>query len=183
MTKKYYSGIGSRETPKDILEVMTQIGYVLAKKGFILRSGHADGADMAFEIGAKKYVISSLKQLYDIYIPWSGFNGCEKSKNHFIATELDNYELAWEMAQEIHPAWDRCSAGAQSLHSRNCMQVLGSDLKTPSKFLICYAKTTKSGSISGGTRTAWELAKNYGIPCFNLYNDVDLLRVSKLLEN
>lgn len=177
---RYYSGVGSRETPKEILGVMEQIGFALAKKGFILRSGHAEGADMAFEMGAKKHVIRSLKQMYDIYIPWKGFNECEKSKNHFIATELDNYEAAWQMASETHPAWGRCSAGGQALHSRNCYQVLGHDLTTPSKFLICWSKPTSTG-VSGGTNLAWTLAKKHGIPCFNLYNNVDLRRVSKLL--
>lgn len=180
---KYYTGVGSREAPEDICDLMQDIGYALAKKGFILRSGHADGADLAFETGAKIHIIESPKQLYDIYLPWNGFNGQGKDVNHIVATELDSYEDAWEMASITHPAWDRCSAGAQALHSRNCMQVLGHDLATPSKFLICWAEVDKHGIPKGGTRTAWNLAKSYNIPCFNLYVEEDLRRVSKLLEN
>lgn len=119
--------------------------------------------------------------MLDIYLPWDGFNKQYKDENHFVATEFENYEQAWEIASETHPAWDKCSAGAQALHSRNVYQVLGDDLNTPSKFLICWAEPTKTG-VKGGTNTAWMLAKKYDIPCFNLYSEVDLQRVSKLLN-
>ena len=41
----YYAGIGSRETPTEILNIFENIGFYLAKNNFILRSGHAGGAD------------------------------------------------------------------------------------------------------------------------------------------
>lgn len=179
---KYYTGVGSRETPRDIQEKMQDIGYALAKKGFILRSGGADGADINFEIGALTHKVKGKKQLLDIYLPWNGFNKQEPDANHFVVGDFDNYEQAWEMASETHPAWDRCSAGAQALHSRNCYQVLGHDLATPSKFLICWSPVS-GDSITGGTRTAWELAKAHNVPCFNLNIDEHLKRVSGLLKN
>jgi len=46
---KYYAGIGSREAPSEILLAMTEIADRLEQKGYILRSGHAKGSDMAFE--------------------------------------------------------------------------------------------------------------------------------------
>ena len=46
---KYYTGIGSRETPKDIMQLMSKLAYKLASEGYILRSGAAQGADTAFE--------------------------------------------------------------------------------------------------------------------------------------
>ena len=51
MIYKPYTGIGSRETPTAILDLMIAIGGVLAQRGFTLRSGGADGADDAFEQG------------------------------------------------------------------------------------------------------------------------------------
>lgn len=47
----YYAGVGSRETPQDILNTMYKIGKYLASKGYTLRSGGAIGADTAFENG------------------------------------------------------------------------------------------------------------------------------------
>jgi predicted Rossmann fold nucleotide-binding protein DprA/Smf involved in DNA uptake len=54
MEEIYFGGIGSRETPENVLKIMTQLGYSLAKKDFILRSGGANGADLAFENGCDK---------------------------------------------------------------------------------------------------------------------------------
>ena len=48
----YYAGVGGRETPAHVLNLMTRIAQGLAKVGGILRSGGARGADTAFEAGA-----------------------------------------------------------------------------------------------------------------------------------
>lgn len=50
---RYYTGIGSRETPEDFLKLFTQVARYLEIKGFTLRSGHARGADYAFEKRSK----------------------------------------------------------------------------------------------------------------------------------
>ena len=44
-----YAGVGSRETPPEILAEMTKIAQELAAKKYSLQSGGAIGADMAFE--------------------------------------------------------------------------------------------------------------------------------------
>ena len=44
---KIYTGIGSRETPEEVLKDMKKLGYILAENGWSLRSGHAPGADQA----------------------------------------------------------------------------------------------------------------------------------------
>ena len=63
---RFYTCVGSRETPNHICDEMCKIGECLAGKGFRIRSGHADGADYAFERGAKKAC--------DVYLPWATFN-------------------------------------------------------------------------------------------------------------
>lgn len=153
---KYYTGIGSRETPKDILALMTDIAVKLSSKGWTLRSGGADGADTAFENGAK---------LKDIYLPWKRFN----NREGIVLEHCDRENFAYTKASEIHPAWDKLSRGAQALHARNIFQVLGHlENSVPSKFVVFYAKPS-GDSVSGGTRTAVECAKLYDIPVFNLY--------------
>lgn len=156
----YYTGIGSRNTPKEVMEQMTDIAIVLQSKGYTLRSGGADGADTAFEIGAG--------DLMDIYIPWDGFNGREginyKSLDSSSSDILDkSVLLAKTVISEGH--WNNMGFGAKKLHTRNVSQVLGDDLNTPSKFLICY---TDDGKVKGGTATAIKLAINHNIPVFNL---------------
>ena len=51
------------------------------------------------------------------------------------------------------------------MHSRNCHQILGYDLKSPVDAVICW---TPNGKMVGGTRTALLLAQDAGIPIFNL---------------
>ena len=51
---KYYTGIGSRETPDSILSLFNDIVFQLAGLGYTLRSGGADGADTAFEEGCSE---------------------------------------------------------------------------------------------------------------------------------
>jgi len=141
---KYYAGIGSRETPTAILSEMTRLAQVFQSEGYILRSGAAEGADTAFELGAG--------DAKHIYLPWPRFNG-------HSSTLLPTPE-AYALAAKHHPAWDRCSPGARSLHARNCHQVLGLDLATPVEFVCCW---TKDGRASGGTGQAIRLAYAFDV--------------------
>jgi len=68
--KKYYTGIGSRETPKKILVLMDKLAQKLEKQGYVLRSGGAAGADTAFAENVVKK---------EIFIPWNNFNGIESN--------------------------------------------------------------------------------------------------------
>ena len=162
----YYTGVGSRETPPEILEILRQTAKRLGKAGYTLRSGGADGADDAFEQGASFSGFSR-----NIYLPWNGFNGRPTDGKIYINAECSPlFQQAVKIAEEIHPAWDKCSNGARQLHTRNVFQVLGDDLQTPSKFLICWAiPAGKNGNVKGGTNTAVKLAQEYSVPVRNLY--------------
>jgi hypothetical protein len=52
MASDFYTGIGARATPPEVLSLMTRAAFALLKRGYVLRSGHAIGADSAFERGA-----------------------------------------------------------------------------------------------------------------------------------
>lgn len=60
--KRYYAGIGSRESPPGILALMVEVGKFLAQKGYVLRSGGADRADKAFEQGCDQ--VQGQKEIY-----------------------------------------------------------------------------------------------------------------------
>ena len=147
-----YTGIGSRETPEQILATMILIGKYLAEKGWVLRSGGAKGADSAFEEGC-----DSVGGLKEIYIPWQGFNG-----RTGIVVATPEAEV---MASKYHPAWDKCSSGAKKLHTRNIPQVLGEDLQTLTDMVVCW---TVGGKRGGGTGQALRVAQDYNIPIFDL---------------
>ena len=64
---RYYTGVGSRETPPEVISVMEDAAFRLAGLGFTLRSGKAEGADAAFQRGMRGYLVSlddKTKKLY-----------------------------------------------------------------------------------------------------------------------
>lgn len=152
-----YAGIGSRKTPADQMDRMRRAARRLAAMGYTLRSGAADGADSAFELGAG--------EKKEIYLPWPGFNG---STSSFVSPTRE----AMEVAMAVHPAWSRLSPAVQKLMARNSHQILGPDLLTPSDFVVCWtpdgAETEMERSAAtGGTGQAIALASRWGIPVFN----------------
>ena len=140
MVVKYYAGIGSRDTPKLICEFMTNVAEYLEGRGYVLRSGGAEGADTAFEKGAHRAGIYTTNQPIPI---WT-----DVFVDHF------------------HPAPDRLKPFARKLMQRNALQVLGSDGNTPVEFVVCW---TKDGKFSGGTGQALRISDYYNIPIYNLY--------------
>ncbi len=155
IANQHYTGIGSRETPGHILIKMKGIARELRAMKFTLRSGGAPGADTAFEEGAGDSI--------DLFIPWPGFNG---HKEGFVLRGLEYRKVA-RFASQYHPAWHHCTPRIRELHARNTLQVLGRDLASPSKFVVCW---TKDGKFSGGTGQALRIAHDYHIPIFNLHN-------------
>lgn len=146
--KRFYAGIGSRETPPHILKHMQGLGRRFAASGYVLRSGGADGADKAFEAGCDE--LSGNKE---IYLPWRFFNGNE-SPLYEVSKE------AMDLARRFHPKWSGLSHQSRLLIARNGYQVLGLDLNTPVDFISYW---TPGGKILGGTGQALRIAKHYGI--------------------
>jgi hypothetical protein len=166
----YYAGIGARKTPHDILLLMEQLGNKLREDGMILRTGHAPGADQAFERGAGGTA--------QIFLPWGTF----EQDVHFSASRDEDGTVffpkifnepnigAWAFAAKVHPAWEHLSDGVKKLHARNVHQILGPDLArpTPVEFVICW---TPDGEMVGGTATALQLADERDIPIHNLADE------------
>lgn len=161
----HYTGIGSRRTPADILELMEELAERL-RDGMILRSGHAPGADQAFERGAREDS--------EIFLPWPGFF-CSRGDVGDMAVLGEPFEKptleAAEIAAEHHPAWDRLGSAVRKLHARNVHQILGYTLDEPSAFVLCW---TPDGSLNGlgpdtgGTGQALRIATTWDIPVYNL---------------
>lgn len=177
MTEKtlYYTGVGSRKTPTSVLDDMARLAEQLAPL-LTLRTGAAEGADAAFEKGCLE-----AKGPADIFLPWQGYNGHPSRLYEGCSRSLN-------LASTLHPAWDDLSDGAKKLHARNCYQVLGKTLDTPSEFLVCWtpdgcesAKTRRKNT--GGTATAIVLAERNGIPVFNLANDDARRRLKDFLAH
>lgn len=154
---KSYAGIGSRDTPPDVLELITKIAIKLDSQGYVLNSGGANGADTAFEHG------STNKQ---IFLPSDSFNGrFHNDSTHYNYQRLPHKDLAEETVGLFHPAAHKLSDYAFKLMARNTFQVLGKDLQSSVEFVICW---TPEGKEVGGTSQAIRIAKSVKIPVFNL---------------
>jgi hypothetical protein len=142
----FYTGVGSRKTPNNVLALMNRIAIKMSYIGYTLRSGGAEGADTAFELGA------SIKEIY---------------------YAKDCTPEAMTIAAQFHPAWHKCSEFARKLHGRNAFQVLGRQLNDPSQYCICWTPdgaTTHRERVyrTGGTGTAISIADHYKVPVINL---------------
>lgn len=154
-----YAGIGSRSTPDYAMAMLTRIALRMSELDWTLRSGGADGADSAFELGAMKR---------EIYLPWNGFNG-----------RIDkigdcNWEGAKHYVTEFHPNPKALSRGAMLLMQRNTFQILGPQLDDPVDLVICWADGSKFDEelnvcdVAGGTGQAVRIAYARGIPILNI---------------
>ncbi len=163
---KLYAGIGARVTPPSILEKMSNIAYSLAADGWVLRSGGSPGADTAFEQGCDSAVGKK-----EIYLPWENFNG-NKSSLYDVTPQAIKLTTAYYPNPNLL-AFKHYIA---KLHGRNAQQILGQNLDSPIKFVVCW---TSDGCESdedrtkdtGGTGQAISISSCRGIPVFNLAND------------
>ncbi len=154
---RVYAGIGARATPPIVLGQMRELGREFAIGGWTLRSGGAKGADQAFAAGVAQ----------------------RGPKEIFLAR--DATEAAIQLASKFHEDWSKCGPEVRKLHGRNAMIVLGADLNSPVKFVVCW---TPLGKLTGGTRIAMKIAARHGIEVINLEwnNGLQLARIRGLRE-
>jgi len=173
---KIYAGIGSRETPYEIRNLMTELAQRLEDHGFILRSGAADGADQAFEKGVRNEINK------EIYLPWKGFNGHASP-----LFEISNDAVA--TVNNFHSRPEYLNNAAIKLMARNSYQVLGQRLDKPACFVLCWTPDgcedhASRKRVTGGTGQAISIAHFKNIPIFNLKNLDSLARLKEhLLKN
>lgn len=180
MSQIIYAGVGSRETPTDVCRNMSIIGQKLGVMGRTLRSGHAPGADINFELGCLR-----ANGPMEIYLPWDGFEGARINNSSYRGINWSIKDQIDALVREFHPAPDRLSQGMWKMMMRNCHQVLGPSLMTPVNYLLFWAPDYKKDSMgnlsdcSGGTGFAVRLAYAFKIPCYHLGVKDMLLTVAK----
>lgn len=154
------TGIGSRETPKEICTLMTRFARLQRRR---VRSGGAKGADEAFESNHNLLA----------YLPEAGFR--QKRGHHRYREEHLEFAdsiLACVFPYPIRNEW------TLKLFRRNVFQILGlcSSVKEIelSDFVICW---TPDGAVcmadyelgvTGGTGIAINIADLFKVPVYNL---------------
>ena len=153
----YYCGIGSRKSDENILILMTKLSSRLEELSWILRSGGAIGADLAFEKGVAN----------------------PQNKQIFLARDAKPW--AFDLVKSFLPndrsGFDYWKPYIKSLLARNMMQVFGENNDSPVKFILCWTKSLKyETSEVGGTGYAIRAALKHNIPVYNILeigNDFD----------
>lgn len=155
MTQLVYAGIGSRATPRAVLDSMTVMAAWLARRGWHLHSGGAAGADSAFAAGAPAGTLT-------LFLPWPGYRGNSGPDCRTLGADRTRRCLA--IAAGLHPAWRRCSPAARKLHARN-VSILAADTDAPVDAVVAW---TIGGAVRGGTGMGIRIARDRGIPVLNL---------------
>lgn len=155
-----YAGIGSRQTPADIILIMQYSAQILARKKYTCCTGACQGADQAFGNGA----INANGKL-NLFVPWYSYEGEWIKKLigdvNITAIDLNKDILAVQSVYEFHPAANKLKPSVMKLHARNYLIVDGVD------FIICW---TPNGEITGGTGQALRIAAKQNITVYNLGN-------------
>ncbi len=162
-----YAGIGARSSPAPVQAQMKLIAEQLAPTGWLLRSGHADGADKAFERGAN---------LKEIHLPWKGYNKAPLSDPSYIIPRAS--QDVESIAAAHHPVWDRLTTAVKLMMCRNVTIILGSDLESHAKMVICW---TPNAALVGGTAHGIRVANGFDIPVFNIADPEDQVKLCKFV--
>lgn len=150
------AGIGSRQTPDHVLKEMELIGQWAKTNEVLVYSGHAEGADYAFERGAQEFTRA--------FLPWKNFN---KELPHLgVSIDIGGDKSLDVWVDQYHPAPEHLSFGGRKLMRRNVCQILSQSLNDPVKAVVCW---TASGGLSGGTAFAMRIAASLDIPILNMY--------------
>jgi hypothetical protein len=187
-----YTGIGSRFTPIVVLDLMTEVGTYFGKHGITLRSGGAAGADSAFEAGCD--FAGGPKQIFFPSIKFNGKSALDHPGTFYMDGPGVNSKLAYDLAEKVWNSrsgmpieWRFLKPFTKMLMARNTMQLLGPQLSSPTKIIICW---TEDGEATGGTGQALAMANqinmnkklDYVIPMINLQKESHRELITNVLK-
>lgn len=160
---KTYAGIGSRDIPLEERTKIIAIADNLCGLDYIVYSGNANGADVAFQLGSNGQCV--------VFLPWARFNfgvfepTPKYHLDHFI---VGGEPEGLESVYEFHPNPKQLTAGARKLMARNYYQIHGYKDYPKVDFVMCCADQDNLGNVKGGTGQAVRIAKSMNIPIINI---------------
>jgi hypothetical protein len=169
--------IGSRELERQAqykkdIPICYDVAYRLAELGIIFTSGLCtDGMDGIAQKAYSQAVLDGKANTsqFEVYVAeQKNINTSPLPNKHLAIIRNpklipETHKMCLKVMGEAH--WKRCDAWARGMHSRNCHQIFGYDLKNPVDAVVTW---TPNGNVVGGTATALKLAMDAGIPIFNL---------------
>ncbi len=161
-----YAGIGSRKLSTEEWNLCYYFGAFMAGRGWLLRTGAAEGADQAFAQGAL-----SVGGAVILCLPWATYNNpwvaWAVSQGATVRVLQAEDERAYHSVDRFHPASHKLRQGGRALHARNWLIVAGVS------FVLAWPKPDQYGS-QGGTGQGLRICSDKGVKVFNL-NDATVL--------
>lgn len=174
-----YAGVGSRKTPPPVQAHIRRIAEVLQQRGWVLRSGGAEGADAAFWEGAGLGYRSRNPDLAapfgEVPAPFGElFRPGREVGRDTCADDAVGVAESLELAAPHHPLWARLPGYTKHLLARNVRIVLGRLPKSapaPVRFVLCWTPDGAERETTvhtGGTGHTIRVAVASGIPVLNI---------------
>lgn len=180
--KLRFAGIGPRDTPLDVLPVMTAMGKMFADLGWIGVSGFATGPDQAW-----LQDIPETQQ--EVWLPWWTYNDAREyhdphGRFNKISVTSEIHQVAKDHYKGYKPnqTWDELSNGSKLLFARNVAIMARDTLDTAVNLVAYWQSPEGEAKIGGGTNHAVRVAKTIHIPCFNIYHDHEVDAMSSFVE-
>ena len=160
---RFVTVVGSRKIADDPEKMMWMewTARTFAESGFVIRSGGAEGADMAAEVGAKASKVGTAA--LEIAHPYDRPSKGSRDPGNYVLREGPLKKLAHEFIRGVTHNFDSVSDPARDLQGRDFVQVYGKDGQTPSAAVFycapepekkMYDKDARKGEIESGTRFA-----------------------------
>jgi len=127
---------------------------IAAAGGGTMISGGADGADLAFFMGAGALGVADLT--LEVWLPWDKYRARNLMGYEHLGYAHQATPELQQVAMWCHPAWHALTGPVRQLLTRNALIVAGADL------LVAHPRTTKRGW--GGTGHAIRCAEYLRVP-------------------
>lgn len=137
-----YAGVGPRTSPEWVLAVMRRLGRYMAQQDYTLSSGHAKGADLAFEYGCD--LVNGPKRIFPP----------DPLKGHPLQ------RILWHLASYANPRFQYLGEYKQYPLLRNPLILFGNDLSHPVALAITWMPGEPS-TWTGGTANTMRLLMGY----------------------
>ena len=171
---KYFTLIGSRNISSNEYNILLKISKILLTNGYIGRSGGARGSDSTLFDAHLKLLMTNINSNVEIYLPFNNFNNLDENTEYcFLLDNMINAKKAYAMAKDVHPLGKSLSGIHLKFHARNCYQILGKSLSTPSN-LVIYCSDEICKRVKGGTATAVNIARNWNVDTYNIRIESEL---------
>lgn len=171
---RWYTGVGSRHAPAEIIRRSVALAIALQKLGLSLRTGDAIGCDTAFAVGSGGRVIRTSAGLIE--------------RETLTGTQVQIFKptatIGWTVPAlraclDYSEDFMRRPESHRQLLLRNMRQVLGPKGNDPTNFLVYWSPAPhcvcidRAKSDGGGTRYAVRRAHLSAVPCFHLSEKTD----------